>query len=45
MGGCRLIIMTLKVIKMAASVENVQSMIASMLGVAKESQEQELVSL
>jgi len=33
------------VTKMAASVENVQSMIASMLGVAKESQEQELASL
>ena len=30
---------------MAASVENVQSMNASMLGVAKESREQELVSL
>ena len=30
---------------MAASVENVQSMIAGMLGVAKESQEQELASL
>ena len=37
MGGCRLIIMTLKVTKMAVSVENVQSMNASMLGVAKES--------
>jgi len=33
------------VTKMAASVENVQSMIASMLGVAKDSQEQELASL
>jgi len=33
------------VTKMAASVENVQSMIAGMLGVAKESQEQELASL
>lgn len=33
------------VTKMAASVENVQSMIASMLGVARESQEQELASL
>jgi len=33
------------VTKMAASVENVQSMIASMLEVAKESQEQELASL
>jgi len=33
------------VTKMAASVENVQSMIGSMLGVAKESQEQELASL
>jgi len=33
------------VTKMAASVENVQSMIAGMLAVAKESQEQELASL
>jgi len=33
------------VTKMAASVENVQSMIASMLGVARDSQEQELASL